>query len=371
MMLGRGWRLPVKLLGIPVSLDPSFGLVLPLFAWLIANQVPAFAALLAQAGVALDVAALTTGTTPYVLGLTAALGLFASVLVHELGHAVAARVYGVRTKGITLWFLGGVAQLEDMPRARGAEAVVAIVGPITSAGLSLLFGTALRVLDLGGGAAFVVAYLALMNAGLAIFNLLPALPLDGGRVLRSLLALAMDRERATVVAGAVSRAVAILLGVYGVLTFQLFLVVIAFFVYNAGQAEVHAERARRAFEGRRVGDAMTPDPITVDLAMPIPQFRMLRSFKRHPCYPVVDGAGTLAGVARIADADEASDDASLASIVRPVDTARAGDDLERAVRRLAAGELGRLVVIDASRRVVGILSRTDVVRLLQDESATI
>jgi Zn-dependent protease len=147
-MPGRGWRLPFRLLGIPVSLDPTFALVLPLFAWLIANQVGAFATLLAQVGVVLDVTDLTTGATPYVLGLASALGLFASVVVHELGHAVTARLYGVQTKMITLWFLGGVAQLEDMPRARGAEAVVAIVGPIVSGALSFLFAGTLQVLSL-------------------------------------------------------------------------------------------------------------------------------------------------------------------------------------------------------------------------------
>jgi Zn-dependent protease len=369
MTPGRGWRLPIRLLGIPVWLDPTFALVLPLFAWLIANQVRAFATLLAPLGVVLDVDVLTAGATPYLLGLTAAVGLFASVVVHELGHAMAARAYGVRTKMITLWFLGGVAQLEDMPRARGAEAVVAIVGPIVSALLSLAFATSLRVLGLQGGAAFVVAYLALMNAGLAIFNLLPALPLDGGRVLRSLLAIAIDRERATVIAGTISRVVAVLLGVYGILTFQLFLVIIAFFVFNAGQAEVAAERARRAFEGRSVVDVMTHDPVTVDLDMPVSQFRQLRSFKPHPCYPVVDAAGVLAGLARLDDAEQAEPDATLAAIVKPADSARPGDDLQKAVQRLAGGGSGRLVVVDRDRRVIGILSRTDVVRVLKEETS--
>ncbi len=369
MMPGRGWRLPFRLLGIPVSLDPTFALVLPLFAWLIANQVGAFATLLAQVGVVLDVDALTTGYTPYYLGLASALGLFASVVVHELGHAVTARMYGVQTKMITLWFLGGVAQLEDMPRARGAEAVVAIVGPIVSGALSFLFAGALQLFGLQGGFAFVIAYLALMNAGLAIFNLLPALPLDGGRVLRSLLAMAMERERATVIAGNISRVVAVLLGIYGILTFQLFLVIIAFFVFNAGQAEVYAERARQVFEGRRVADVMTADPVTVDLDMPLLQFRQLRAFKPHPCYPVVDADGVLAGLARIDDADKADDDAPLSTIVKQAETARPGEDLQRAVQRLAGGEAGRLVVVDRDERVVGILSRTDVVRLLQNEAA--
>lgn len=367
-MLGRGWRLPVKLLGIPVSLDPSFALVLPLFAWLIANQVPTFVAVLTQAGLVLDPAALTDGWTPYALGLAAAIGLFASVLVHELGHAIAARLYGVPTKGITLWFLGGVAQLEDMPRARGAEAVVAIVGPITSALLAGLFALTVGWVPLPDTIAFVVAYLAVMNTALAIFNLLPALPLDGGRVLRSLLAIPMSRERATAIAGAISRLVAVVLGVYGFLTFQLFLVVIAFFVYNAGQAEVHAERARRVFEGRRVRDVMTADPITVDVDMPLAQFRQLRSFKPHPCYPVVHADGSYAGIVRMADAEAAPDDAGLESIVKDAETARPSEELEVAVRRLAGSELGRLVVVNLDRDVVGILSRTDVVRLLREDA---
>lgn len=369
MTPGRGWRLPVRLLGIPVSLDPTFALVLPLFAWLIANQVGAFATLLEPLGIVLDVDVLTRGATPYLLGLLAALGLFASVVVHELGHALTARIYGVRTRMITLWFLGGVAQLDDMPRSRGAEAVVAIAGPIVSGALSLGFALVLRTLGLQGGAAFVVAYLALTNAALAIFNLLPALPLDGGRVLRSLLAIAMDRERATVIAGSVSRLVAILLGVYGILTLQLFLVIVAFFVFNAGQAEVYAERARRAFEGRTVADAMTLDPVTVDLDMPIDRFRQLRSFKPHPCYPVVDARGEIAGLARIDDAEGAEADEPLAAIVKPAALAGPGDDLHHAVQRLARDDLGRLVVVDGARRVVGILSRSDVVRMLREEGA--
>jgi len=125
-------RLPFKLLGIPVSLDVSFLIVLPLFAFLIGSQLPTYLQLL---GVRPD-SRLLEGYTPYLLGLLAALGLFTSVVIHELGHAVTARMYGVETREITLWLLGGVAQLSDMPRTRGAEAVIAIVGPLVSLALS-------------------------------------------------------------------------------------------------------------------------------------------------------------------------------------------------------------------------------------------
>lgn len=276
-MTGRGWKLPFKLLGIPLSLDPSFALVLPLFAWLIGSQVPAYAELLTTIGLEVDGEALARGITPYLLGLTAALGLFASVVVHELGHALTARLYGVQTKGITLWFLGGVAQLEDMPRQRGAEAIVAIVGPITSGALGALFATLLGNVPMGDGTSFVVAYLAITNVALAVFNLLPALPLDGGRVLRSLLALALPRERATTLAGAVSQVLAIGLGVFGFLSLNLLLMAVAFFVYNAGRAEVQAERLRSAFAGRDVREFMTRDPITIDVTMPLDRFVALKT----------------------------------------------------------------------------------------------
>lgn len=364
-MTGRGWRLPFRPFGVPVELDPTFALILPLFAWLIGSQVAGFAELFAQLGVDLDPQPLATGAAPWLLGATAAVGLFASVLVHELGHAITARAYGVRTQRITLWFLGGVAQLDDVPRRRGAEAIVAIVGPITSGGLSALLWALLRSEAFSGGIAFVMAYLAVTNAGLALFNLLPALPLDGGRVLRSLLAIPLGDARATRISGAVSRVVAIALGVYGFLTLQVFLLAIAFFVDAAGRAEVAASQARRAFEGRRVREAMTPDPVAVDLGWSLEQLRRLRAFRPHTAYPVLDLDGAPIGWVRAADLEHAADEAPLADLLRPVETVAADEDLEAAVRRLAVAEAGRLLVVERDGRVVGVLAKGDVVRWLQ------
>jgi Zn-dependent protease len=368
-MVGRGWRLPFRPFGVPIELDPTFALVLPLFAWLIGSQVPAYAELLAGLGVVLDPEPLTQGATPWLLGAAGALGLFTSVLIHELGHALAARAYGVKTLRITLWFLGGVAQLDDLPRKRGAEAVVAIVGPITSALLSLVLAGLLRAEAVAGGLAFVVSYLAITNAGLALFNLLPALPLDGGRVLRSLLALPLGDARATAAASAVGRAVAIALGIYGFLTFQVFLLAIAFFIDAAGRAEVGAARARRAFEGRRVRDAMTADPIAVDLAWTAGQLRRLRDFRHHTAYPVTAVDGSPLGLVRADDLDGVADATSAADLMRPLETVRADADLEASVRQLATTAAGRFAVVDAEGRLVGMLTKTDVVRWLQRADA--
>ncbi|MEX2542516.1 MAG: site-2 protease family protein [Trueperaceae bacterium] len=366
-MFGGAIRLPVKLLGIPVRLDTSFLLVLPLFAWLIANQLPGYLMLLRRAGFELDGAPLLEGVTPYLLGLGAALGLFAGVLIHELGHAVVARLYDVEVKEITLWFLGGVAQFEELPRQRGAEALVGIAGPITSLLLAGLSWLAWQGLDLSAGWLFIFSYLTLTNFALAVFNMLPALPLDGGRILRSLLALAMPYLQATRIAANVSRVVALLLGIYGFLTFQLLLVVVAFFVYNAVHAETRYAAMTAALQGKSVADFMTQDVISVTSDMRIGQFLRLAQFRRHVGYPVVGVDGSLLGFARLDDARALDEQDTLERIIRPAETIAADRDAMDAVKKLASGELGRLMVLDHRGRLVGVLSKTDVVRELQGQ----
>lgn len=363
----RGYRLPVRLLGVPLRLDPSFLLILPLLAWLIASQIPAYVALMSEAGVALDQEALTQGVTPALLGLVAATGLFVGVLLHELGHVLVARFYGVQAEEITLWFLGGVASFRDMPRGKGAEAIVAVAGPITSMGLALLAGASLEWVQSAGGR-FVLSYLAIANGALGVFNLLPALPLDGGRILRSLLALAMDRYAATRVAVGVSRVVAIGLGVWGFVSLNLLMVAIAFLVYQAGGAEGRMALLERAFAGKTVRDLMTPDPATIDPDVPLDRFARLRAFRSHAGYPVVDQDGRLRGFARVLDADVEEgvpDDATVADVTVEAETITPHEPLAQAATRLATGATGRLIVVDERGRVVGILSRSDIVRELE------
>jgi Zn-dependent protease len=167
-----------RIAGIPVGASWSALLIALLIAWylggqLLPTQVP--------------------GLVPaaYWLAGAAGAGLFlGSLLAHEVGHALVARRAGLRVRGITLWLLGGVAQLEDEPASPGDELRVAIVGPAVSLALAVGFGLAAAALSLAGVptlAVVVAAWLALGNAALAVFNLLPAAPLDGGRVLRGLL----------------------------------------------------------------------------------------------------------------------------------------------------------------------------------------
>ena len=192
--------------GIPIQLDLTFLLVLPLFAWIIGTQIEQTADLLNRSlGTGLDPALLTDGSLVWVLGIVAAVGLFTGVVLHELGHSLVAIRYGFPIESITLWLFGGVAQLTEMPEDWKQELAIAVAGPIVSVvlgGLSYLVFAVLPPTQstVVEAARFVFAYLALMNVALAIFNMLPGFPMDGGRVLRALLARTRPYARATTIA---------------------------------------------------------------------------------------------------------------------------------------------------------------------------
>ena len=184
-------------------------------------------------------------------GLALVGGLFGSVLLHELGHALAARRYGIATHDIVLLPIGGVARLERMPARPGQEIAVALAGPAVNVAIAaalftgLALGGRLEPLSaLGVASGSLVERLMLANLGLVAFNLLPVFPLDGGRVLRGLLALRLPHARATRVAARIGRAGAVVLGVYGLFG-NPFLVLIAVFVWMAArQEEAEASRPR-------------------------------------------------------------------------------------------------------------------------------
>lgn len=369
-MFRKAIILPFKLLGIPVKLDRSFLFVLPLFAFLIGSQIPAYVQLFARG---IDASALETGATPYVLGFVAALGLFASVLIHELGHAVTARIYGVKTKEITLWFLGGLAQFDEMPRQKGAEAVTAIAGPITSfllAGISwfLFHNTSDNPAIL-----FIFGYLSTTNLALGIFNLLPALPLDGGRVLRSLLALWLSHSRATQISGLTSRIIAVLLGLYGLFNGQFFIAVIAFFIFNSVNAETQHARITDGLEKLTVHDLMTNDIHTVYPDMPLSQFMKLMHYTHHTGYPVVNNQNQLIGFAKLQDAtkEDNLDNAhskTVKDITHPAETIFETESALNALKRITNSALGRFVVLNQTGDMVGIVSKSDFIKTIQAKS---
>jgi len=362
-MFRAGVTLPFKLLGIPIKLDFSLFLILPLFAWLIGSQLPMF---LQTFGLARE-PQLTEGLTPYLLGLAAAVGLFLSVLVHELGHSFVGQRYGAKIKEITLWLLGGVAQFEEMPKGRGAEAVIAIAGPITSlalAGLAWLVQTA----PLGAATTFVLIYLVFANLALAIFNLLPALPLDGGRVLRSLLALRLGELRATEISATISRSLAVLLGIFGLLGLNFFLVLIAFFIYTAVGAEAQHTLASEMLKGVRVEQLMTRNPTAVTPHLMVKELVGLILQERHLGYPVIDLYGQVVGLVDLADAQrpEVTETTTVGEIMqRAVPMVTWHTEALEAFKKMAERNFGRLIVVDEEGRLMGVLSKTDMIRAIQ------
>jgi Zn-dependent protease len=294
-------------------------------------------------------------------------GLFVSVLIHELGHAMVAQGYGVRTRNITLWLLGGVAQLERIPRKRGAEAVIAIIGPLVSMALGVLcwFGASATRPGLPG-TWFVFEYLAWLNWIIAGFNMIPALPLDGGRVLRSLLALKLPHLRATQVATGISRVLAIFLGLFGLLEFNFFLIAIAFFVYLAVEAEARNDLILELLHGVGVSDLMTTPAKTVqsDLTVAELQMRMLRD--HHLGFPVVDAQQRLVGMVSLPNLQDAAPAAPISEVMnsRPNTISQRASALE-AFQRMSADNFSRLVVTDEQGAIAGILTKTDIMRAIQ------
>lgn len=366
-MFRNAIRLPVRLLGIPLYLDWSFLLVLPLIAWLIASRVGLHAELF---GMQESTERLTAGATPLVLGSIAAIGLFLSVVLHELGHAVTARLYGVEVKSITLWFLGGVAAMKEMPRHPGGEAVVGIAGPLVSFALGGVCW--LGVLAVGNAsieAAFVLRYLALINVVLAVFNLIPALPLDGGRILRSLLALRMPHLEATRVAAGIGKGLAVVMGIFGLLTVNVFLIFIAFFVFMMAHAEQSQSVVVDLLGGLRVRDLMTRELETVPETISVGELAREMFQRRRSGFPVEDAQGRIVGVVGVAQLKGAEQSTPVARVMRsPAPAISPEAEAIEALRMMSEDDYQRLIVTDEGGAALGIVCKSDLLRAIEVRS---
>jgi Zn-dependent protease len=351
---------------IPIRINTSLLVFLPILAWLIGagGQIEVYAGFIeALTGVGFDLPRLRAGATPWVIGVAAALGLFVSVTLHELGHSWVALRYGIEIDSITLWILGGIASLRTLPKEWNREFWIAIAGPITSLLVAAVCYAAL--LAVPGSLAvprFVVGWLAITNVVLAGFNLLPAFPMDGGRILRALLARSRPYGTATRIAGRIGVVFAFLFAVVGVLTFQLLMILLALFVYGAATTESRTVLLDELLDGLTVGDVMTHDLRTVAAETTVDEFgaRMLRD--RQTSYAVTDADGAIVGVVTLDDlrtarrkGREATVVGDLAREVPRVDVT--GDAFDVLARLNQAGTESALVQRDGA--VVGVLSQSD------------
>jgi Zn-dependent protease len=353
--------------GIPIKINVSLLVFLPILAWLIGSgtQIEVYAAIVGLlTGFPLDVAALRAGNTPWLIGVVAAVGLFFSVALHELGHAWVARRYGIGVESITLWILGGLASLSSMPKEWNREFWIAIAGPITSLLTGVAFWAGLLALpESAPVAVFVVGWLAVTNVVLAVFNLLPAFPMDGGRILRSLLARNRSYASATRVAARVGVAFAFLFALVGVLQFSPILLLLALFIYGAATTESRVTMLTEALDGFTVGDLMRSEFRSVEAAETLAAFtdRMIRD--KTTVYPVTRG-GRVVGIVSLEDLRRADDrDHEVATVGEVM-----SEDVPRLSRTAAAVECLDLfrqtpegvVFVEERGDVVGLLSTAEI-----------
>ena len=365
-----------RVVGIPVGAHWSVAVILVIIAELLAVAVLPAAFPHQSAALYWAVAGI------------AAVVFLASLLAHELAHAVVARRNGVGVRSITLWMLGGMAELDADAPSAGADLRIALAGPAASlvAGL-VLFGAGAAIGAAGGPRVAVAAatWLAVMNVVLAVFNLLPGAPLDGGRVLRAALwRLYGDRERAdrsAARAGRVLGAALIGLGVGELLAFRsfsgLWLMLIGWFLITAAVAEEKATAAKAALAGVRVADVMTADPELAPGWENVSEFiGRVAARSRQDAFPVVGPDGGLAGVvlaselARVPAADRARLRLDQVALAVPPGYRAAPDDPAAPLltRRPLGGRVAAVVL--AGGHVMGLVMVSDLQRALRWRTLT-
>jgi Zn-dependent protease len=351
--------------GFKIRLDVSWFLVAALITWSLA------VGFFPRAHEGLEPAAY------WLMGAAGALLLFASVVAHELSHALVARRFGVEMRGITLFLFGGVAEMASEPPSPKAEFWVAIAGPIASLVLGGLFFAA-GGLSLPVEVAAVLAYLGLLNVVLALFNLVPAFPLDGGRILRSVLwHVQGSLRRATRVTSAIGAAFGVAMIGGGVLLLVLtgdfiggmWLAVLGLFLRGAARMSYQQLLLRRVLEGEPVSRFMVRDPVSVPRHISVAELVEEYVYRHHfKLYPVVDG-DRLVGCVTTRQIRELPREewatttvGALAGGCSEENSIAPDADAMAALSRMSRTRASRLMVVDGGR-LMGIITLKDLLEL--------
>lgn len=358
-----------KLFGFSIKIDLSWIFLAVLVVWSLATGL--FPRMLPDAPQQLYL----------VLGVLGALGLFISIILHELGHAVVARRYGIPISGITLFIFGGVAEMEDEPPNARSELLMAIAGPLMSVVLALIaFALYLAAQALSGPPQVValLEYLGSINAMLALFNMIPAFPLDGGRVLRACLwAWKKNLRKATRISSSIGAAFGMLLIGLGVLSFiQGYLLtgiwwfMIGNFMRAASQMSYKQLLFRRALEGEPIRRFMKSDLVTVSPGMTLRDWVENFLYKFHyKLYPVVVGERLVGFVtqqqARQAPAEE-WDQLSVGEVMHacePEHIVGPEEDAMHALSKMSSHHHSRLLVVEGNV-LLGMVTLKDLLAFL-------
>jgi Zn-dependent protease/CBS domain-containing protein len=305
--------------------------------------------------------------------------IFLCVLLHELGHVFAARRYGIKTRDVTLWPFGGIASMEQMPEKPGQELIVALAGPAVNVAIAiallLWLGPRLNpenLTQIENPAVSLAVKLAGANVMLVLFNLIPAFPMDGGRVLRALLAMWVGNARATELAAGIGQGFAVMFAVLGIF-YNPMLIVIALFIFLAASGEAAQAQLRAVAQGTLVSDAMITKFEALGTAATVNDAAdaLIRTTQTE--FPIVDGAGRLRGVltrdAMIKALKERGPDTPVLEVMQTdIPTVRARSKLETALRSLMA-KRPVVGVTDGEDRLVGLLTLENLGEMMMVQSA--
>ncbi|NJD77964.1 MAG: CBS domain-containing protein [Candidatus Methanoperedens sp.] len=347
-----------KIMDIPIKLHVTFLLILPVFAWMFANEA------------SFGLNEIKPDSLRYVLSTSAAILLFVCVLLHELGHSYVAKKHGAHIQGITLFLFGGVSSMEEIPRNPRIEFKMALAGP----SVSLLIGLILIIIwwffEAGGSPylhlIWIVGYI---NLVLFVFNLLPAFPMDGGRVLRAWLASQMPYIKATHAAAGIGKMFAILMGVLGLVGLGPWFILIAFFIYIGASEEEKSTEVSLILEGVKIKDIMSKEIKSVNSGISIEELVDIMFKFKHMGYPVVDEGG-LKGIVTFTDVQripkEERKNVKVSDVMtKEIVALKEEDDASIALRQMTAKNIGRIIIKDDYNKMTGIVSRTDLLRAVE------
>lgn len=309
------------------------------------------------------------------------LAIFACVVLHELGHALAARRYGITTPDITLLPIGGLARLSRFPDKPGEEIVIALAGPAVNVVIALVLIVLLgarfdpealaEIQNTGPG---FLARLAAVNIFLVVFNLIPAFPMDGGRVLRALLAFRLGRRRATQIAALIGQGLAFVFGFLGLMAGNPILVFIAIFVFLAAAAEAGDASMREAARRVPVDRAMITkfESLGTQATVDEGADALIRTTQRE--FPVVDGSGRLRGFlgrdAMIRALKATGPGTPVIDVMaHNVPTMRRGQPLTDALQLMQENQAAEVGILDAEDRLVGYVSRENLAEFMMIDDA--
>ena len=365
--------------GIPIRLHVTFLVILVFFIWLFAdNTFEMFGMVFGFGGTDIPT------WLKYLFSTITSILFFSTLLFHEISHSIVAQSYGINIRSITLFIIGGVAQMEDIPKEPRMEARISAAGPAFSLSVGIIayavydiFGPVTEAAGTFGDALLImVGIIAFYNIVLGIFNLIPAFPMDGGRILRSLLAMRMPYIDATRKAVAVGKSFAFLMGIIGLFGLDPVLLLIAFFIYYGATGEEEATVISVTLEGVTVRDIMTgvPDVIYVPPDWTLDRLIEVMFKTKHTGYPVQESQNSpVLGVVTFSDIRSIPEHERGDVRVRDVMTGEiiaieANADAFDAFKLLISSNIGRVIVMDRGR-MAGIISRTDLMRSIQFRGA--